>query len=74
MRIRIVRPRYQRLPFIFEVIWGKGAGYKGGWTAYFALGRLGDSGYRRPRGPLAVGITRNWNALPLFPYGSVVAR
>lgn len=62
------RPRGR---FVALIQWGPGAGYIGGWTAYFAF-RCKDS---RPasklrglvRTPIQFGITGNANLIP-YPY------
>lgn len=63
-RFRLSRGGIWTRCWLFQFIWGKGAGYIGGWTFYVA---------RRCKKthtliPLKMGLTRNWNAIPI-PWG-----
>jgi hypothetical protein len=70
MRLRIERPKRSRLPLVVTLRRGKGAGYIGGWTAYFAIGahRPTRDGYGLAR--LQIGVTRNANLTPTFPWST----
>lgn len=54
---------------VYRLMWRQGAGYKRGWTAYLAINaqrrKWEPYELRGKRYSLQVGITRNWNIIPL---------